>query len=102
MMIIPSEPMVRHEAGEALGAIGDVRAIPILEQYQYDSVPEVAETCQLALQRIRYYAEGGERQGSPAVQTIYDSVGSVHSIIHYYEHDVLSWYFRPSTCLFHR
>jgi len=72
---VKQEPMVRHEAGEALGAIGDARAIPILDEYQHDSVPEVAETCQLALQRIRYYTEeGSEHQGSPAVQTIYDSV----------------------------
>jgi len=71
---INQEPMVRHEAGEALGAIGDARAISVLGEYQHDSIPEVAETCQLALQRIRYYTEGSERQGSPAVQTIYDSV----------------------------
>ncbi|XP_043266455.1 deoxyhypusine hydroxylase isoform X2 [Venturia canescens] len=48
------EPMVRHEAGEALGAIGDVQVIPILEEYSKDSVTEVAETCQLALERIKW------------------------------------------------
>lgn len=48
------EPMVRHEAGEALGAIGDASVIPVLEEYSKDPVPEVAETCQLALDRLQW------------------------------------------------
>lgn len=48
------EPMVRHEAGEALGAIGDSRAISILEEYSKDPLPEVAETCELALKRLKW------------------------------------------------
>jgi len=47
-----NEPMVRHEAGEALGAIGDVLAVHVLRNYVNDTVQEVAETCQLALERI--------------------------------------------------
>lgn len=46
--------MVRHEAGEALGGICDEAAIPVLQKFQNDSTPEVAETCQLALQRINW------------------------------------------------
>lgn len=45
--------MVRHEAGEALGAIGTDACIPYLEQYVSDAFPEVRETCMLALQRIQ-------------------------------------------------
>ncbi|GFO10842.1 deoxyhypusine hydroxylase [Plakobranchus ocellatus] len=48
------EAMVRHEAGEALGAIGDPTAIEILEKYVKDPVIEVAETCELALGRLRW------------------------------------------------
>ncbi|KAF3419976.1 hypothetical protein E2986_03933 [Frieseomelitta varia] len=51
---ITQEPMVRHEAGEALGAIGDPSVIPILEEYSKDCVPEVAETCELALCRLQW------------------------------------------------
>lgn len=40
--------------GEALGAIGDTDIIPILEEYSKDTVPEVAETCQLALCRLQW------------------------------------------------
>ncbi|MBT4066157.1 MAG: HEAT repeat domain-containing protein [Euryarchaeota archaeon] len=41
--------MVRHEAAEALGAIGDRSAIPVLEMFLYDALPEVAESCEVAL-----------------------------------------------------
>ncbi|XP_071558697.1 deoxyhypusine hydroxylase [Temnothorax nylanderi] len=51
---LSQEPMVRHEAGEALGAIGDSSVIPLLEKYRKDPVPEVAETCELALNRLRW------------------------------------------------
>lgn len=51
---INQEPMVRHEAGEALGAIGSPEVLEILEKYANDPVPEVAETCQLAVNRINW------------------------------------------------
>lgn len=50
-------PMVRHEAGEALGAIGDPVVLDILEKYSKDPVIEVAETCQIALDRIKWILE---------------------------------------------
>ncbi|PSN32211.1 Deoxyhypusine hydroxylase [Blattella germanica] len=51
------EPMVRHEAAEALGAIGSPDVKEILEKYSQDEVVEVSETCQLALGRIKWLAE---------------------------------------------
>ncbi|KAK7488498.1 hypothetical protein BaRGS_00020283 [Batillaria attramentaria] len=48
------EAMVRHEAGEALGAIGSPEVLEVLQQYAADPVVEVAETCQLALERVRW------------------------------------------------
>ena len=41
--------MVRHEAAEALGAIGDRRARPVLERFLKDPLPEVSESCEVAL-----------------------------------------------------
>ena len=35
--------MVRHEAAEALGAIGNLEAKPVLEEFLHDENPEVAE-----------------------------------------------------------
>lgn len=64
------EPMVRHEAGEALGAIGCVSVLDILKEYASDPVIEVAETCQLAVKRIQWLQENCiERKA-----TVYDTV----------------------------
>lgn len=54
---VSQEPMVRHEAGEALGAIGDSSVVPLLEEYSKDPVVEVAETCQLALSRLKWLSK---------------------------------------------
>ncbi|KAM4707443.1 deoxyhypusine hydroxylase [Discoglossus pictus] len=54
------EPMVRHEAGEALGAIGDPKVLELLKEYSQDPVIEVAETCQLAVQRIEWLQQNPE------------------------------------------
>ncbi|XP_063146809.1 deoxyhypusine hydroxylase [Candoia aspera] len=51
------EPMVRHEAGEALGAIGNPKVLDILKQFSEDPVVEVAETCQLAVKRLEWFQE---------------------------------------------
>lgn len=58
------EPMVRHEAGEALGAIGDPSVLDLLKEYSQDPVIEVAETCQLAVARLQWLQSGGESQDS--------------------------------------
>ncbi|XP_010935762.1 deoxyhypusine hydroxylase-B [Elaeis guineensis] len=47
-------PIVRHEAAEALGAIGLEGIIPLLEEsLATDPAQEVQETCELALRRIQ-------------------------------------------------
>ncbi|XP_059178317.1 deoxyhypusine hydroxylase-like [Physella acuta] len=51
------EAMVRHEAGEALGAIGDNSALQVLQVFAKDPVVEVAETCQLAIGRLKWLRE---------------------------------------------
>jgi len=46
-------PIIRHEAGEAIAAIGDVTTIPFLETFVEDPHEEVAETCQLAVKQLK-------------------------------------------------
>ncbi|XP_069784749.1 deoxyhypusine hydroxylase [Narcine bancroftii] len=58
------EPMVRHEAGEALGAIGKPEVLEILREYSCDPVTEVAETCQLAVKRIEWLQNNEDQSGS--------------------------------------
>ena len=62
--------MVRHEAGEALGAIADPSVKEILRKYASDPCPEVSETCQIALGRVEWVENSGKDTNSP-----YDSVG---------------------------
>ena len=49
--------MVRHEAGEALGAIGDSNCEVVLSPFCNDPTPEVAQTCQLAVARVHWLRE---------------------------------------------
>ncbi|MEL0331322.1 MAG: HEAT repeat domain-containing protein [Candidatus Poseidoniales archaeon] len=51
--------MVRHEAAEAMGAIGDRSIIPSLEAFADDPLPEVAESCVVALDLLAW-VEGSE------------------------------------------
>lgn len=48
------DPMVRHEAAEALGAIGSLESLVILEEYLKDESEVVAQTCELAIEKIKY------------------------------------------------
>ncbi|XP_035893073.1 deoxyhypusine hydroxylase [Anopheles stephensi] len=54
---VQQEPMVRHEAAEALGAIGDSSVEETLVAFSKDPVVEVAETCEIALERVRWLKE---------------------------------------------
>lgn len=51
--------MVRHEAAEAMGAIGDRSIVPCLEKYVNDPLPEVAESCVVALDLLAW-VQGSE------------------------------------------
>lgn len=46
--------MVRHEAAEAMGAIGDRSIIPVLERFTKDPLPEVSESCIVALDLLAW------------------------------------------------
>jgi deoxyhypusine monooxygenase len=51
--------MVRHEAAEAMGAIGDLSVIDSLKKFVNDPLPEVAESCVVALDLLAW-VEGAE------------------------------------------
>lgn len=46
--------LIPNHKGEALGAIGSPESVAVLEAFSKDPIPEVAETCQLALERINW------------------------------------------------
>lgn len=60
------DPIVRHESGEALGAIADPSVLPILEKHCTDERSEVAETCQIAVRRVRWVMEHGDNPDAEA------------------------------------
>jgi len=59
-------PIVRHEAGEALNAIGDFSAIPLLEEFAEDEFALVAVTCRLAADGLIWQQENGTLEVSKA------------------------------------
>lgn len=68
------EAMVRHEAGEALGAIGSPEVLNVLREYSSDPQIEVAETCQLALQRIQWLNEKSSQESKNLSTNPYKSI----------------------------
>tara|TARA_B100000029_G_C17508295_1_gene935299 strand:- start:144 stop:620 length:477 start_codon:yes stop_codon:yes gene_type:complete len=46
--------MVRHEAAEALGAIGDRAAIATLKLYRDDPEPVISESCEVAIDLLEW------------------------------------------------
>ncbi|KAI9218880.1 hypothetical protein BC828DRAFT_387481 [Blastocladiella britannica] len=66
------DPMVRHEAAEALGAIGDRSVLPLLERYQHDATDHevVRQTCELAVDLLRYDATTEPSQHGDDAQTV--------------------------------
>eukprot|EP00457_Paulinella_chromatophora_P010876 gb/GEZN01010995.1/.p1 GENE.gb/GEZN01010995.1/~~gb/GEZN01010995.1/.p1 ORF type:complete len:314 (+),score=72.80 gb/GEZN01010995.1/:103-942(+) len=47
------DSIVRHEAAEAMGAIGSPSSLAVLLEFSKDSCEEVADTCVLAIERIQ-------------------------------------------------
>ncbi|KAK6202752.1 phycocyanin alpha-subunit phycocyanobilin lyase [Scheffersomyces amazonensis] len=66
--------MVRHEAAEALGALGDVDSLPLLEDYfKNDPEIEIRQTCELAIERIKW--ENSEKATTEQLeQSAYTSI----------------------------
>lgn len=64
---------VRHEAGEALGAIGCPSVIPFLELYTKCKLPEVSETCVLAIERIKWINKSNKEK-EDEIKSPYSSV----------------------------
>ena len=51
---LEEDVMVRHEAAEALGAIGNYAVKPVLEQFVNHPLPEIAESCEVAIDLLEW------------------------------------------------
>ncbi|KAI9299620.1 armadillo-type protein [Cunninghamella echinulata] len=66
--------MVRHEAAEALGAIGSMESVPYLEKYLKDESEAVSETCELAIEKIRYDNDPKTKEEREKNKSAYSSI----------------------------
>lgn len=64
--------MVRHEAAEAMGALGFTDFLPILEKYSQDPDPAIVDTCVLAIDRINYMNDPANQKKSTSVYSSVD------------------------------
>lgn len=55
-IVIYYSPQVRHEAAEALGAIGGEKAEKILNLFLGDDEKVITESCEVALDAMDYWA----------------------------------------------
>ena len=68
------EPIVRHEAGEALGAIGSQDSLHVLKACVLDPVEAVADTCRLAVARIEWLQDSQATEKDRLSANPYQSV----------------------------
>uniref|UniRef100_A0A915PJ18 Deoxyhypusine hydroxylase n=1 Tax=Setaria digitata TaxID=48799 RepID=A0A915PJ18_9BILA len=66
--------IVRHEAGEALGAIGSCSSAAVLVKYIDDEIQVIAQTCRLALQRIMWLQESKCESKEDTRKSPYNSI----------------------------
>jgi deoxyhypusine monooxygenase len=52
---VEEHEMVRHEAAEALGAIGGNAVEELLRRYRHDGAAVVVESCEVALDTMDYW-----------------------------------------------
>ncbi len=92
--------LVRHESAEALGAIGNAESLPILHQFSTHAAPEIAETCQIAIDLIEWRKQGetADRGGYLSVDPAPAMKGATPLTVE----DLRRQLMDTSTSLFHR
>ena len=76
---VHEDVMVRHEAGEALGAIGHADALEVLQRHVDSDIVEIAETCQIALDRVRWASSSSSKKAAAATGGRAGVVGAADS-----------------------
>jgi deoxyhypusine monooxygenase len=84
--------MVRHECAEALGAIGSETSQSVLEEVcrSYKHCPELSDTCQLALDVIKWRSQGGDPDDYPSCACMRSPYSSVDPAPPHPSHQALS------------
>lgn len=71
--------MRRLYSAEALGAIGGEVARCVLEEFLNDPIVEVRETCQIAMERVKWMALAEKTDSTSAFQSVDPSPPAVHT-----------------------
>jgi deoxyhypusine monooxygenase len=71
------DPMCRHEAAEALGALSDKGSLDLLKQFRdaKDEPDVITETCQLAVERIEW--DHGLLKGQEKIKKRYVTISEI-------------------------
>jgi len=67
-------PMVRHEAAEALGAIGGDEAEQVLNKFKDHKLSEIKDTCSIALSLSAWKKQNAEKKDANSDHPVYHSV----------------------------
>ncbi|KAI0099974.1 deoxyhypusine hydroxylase [Nemania sp. FL0031] len=72
---LKQDPMSRHEAAEALGALGDASNIDFLQEFRDCEVEPrvIRETCEIAIERLKWLNSEERKQEEP-YQSKFDSI----------------------------
>lgn len=72
---VNDDPMTRHEAAEAIGALGVAGSEQLIQEFCDDKIQEVADTCRLALDRLRWqFREREKRRDEETTMSLFNSV----------------------------
>ena len=72
--------LVRHESAEALGAIGQSASLPLLVKYSTHHSPEIAETCQIAIDLISWNIDHASPETHKSLYLSHDPAPPLSSI----------------------
>ncbi|KDN62305.1 putative deoxyhypusine hydroxylase [Colletotrichum sublineola] len=89
---LKEDPMCRHEAAEALGALGDAGQLDILREFRDRKGEDVCitETCEIAIDRIEW--ENSEQRKLEKLRKRYEALAGSTLNLHF-EGERLSWVF---------
>ena len=95
--------LVRHESAEALGALGQKESLDLLSSYVTHDAPEISETCQIAVDLIKYrYEENNGQQEEKGVFLSVDPAPGFKQNTDINLEQLEEIYMNTSLSLFHR
>jgi deoxyhypusine monooxygenase len=98
---LQEDPMVRHEAAEALGALGDQESLDLLRRFRDREGESVAvkETCEIAIDRIEWENSAERKAEKLKQRSVYGGFATLQVIFPVFSSSLLLLYFPPPAVL---